>query len=85
MAKINISLPDEFLKEIDKLKGEENVSRSEFLREAVRTYGKMLEERKLEEKRRKNILESIRIQDSLRKKSGSWDGVKEIRKWRNKR
>jgi hypothetical protein len=37
-AKVMISVPEEFLAEIDKAAKEENRSRSEFLREAVRLY-----------------------------------------------
>lgn len=85
MAKINISVPDEFLEEMDKLKEEENISRSELLRKAVGIYGEILEQRKREEQRIKSIKEAIRVQDSLREKSGAWDGVKEVRKWRSKR
>ena len=31
-----------------------------------------------------NILKAIKIQDNLSKKSGSWKGSEEIRKWREK-
>ena len=37
----------------------------------------------LEEKRRKaRIKNAISIQDKIRKKAGRWDGVAEVRKWR---
>lgn len=38
MARILISMPDEFLKSIDKLAGNEQRSRSELVREALRAY-----------------------------------------------
>ncbi len=34
---------------------------------------------------RSKVEEAIKIQDRLRKKSKNWDGVKEIRHWREKR
>lgn len=33
-------------------------------------------------RKKENILRAIKIQDSLSKKSGSWNGTAEIRKWR---
>jgi hypothetical protein len=30
-------------------------------------------------------MNSIKIQDKLRKKAGKWDGVSEVRKWRELR
>lgn len=42
-------------------------------------------ERKREEaQRRARMARAIGAQDRLREKSGSWDGVAEVRKWRKK-
>lgn len=38
MAKVIISLPDQFLKEVDKIAKRELRSRSELFREAIRVY-----------------------------------------------
>lgn len=38
MARVLISMPEEFLNRIDKVAGNENRSRSELIREALRTY-----------------------------------------------
>lgn len=38
MARVLISMPERFLDEIDQLAGNENRSRSELIREALRTY-----------------------------------------------
>lgn len=35
--------------------------------------------------RKKKIKKAIAVQERLSKKSGQWDGVAEIRKWRDKR
>lgn len=38
MARVLISMPEEFLANIDKVAGNEQRSRSELIREALRTY-----------------------------------------------
>ena len=38
MARVLISMPERFLDEIDQVAGNENRSRSELIREALRTY-----------------------------------------------
>ena len=38
MARVLISMPEEFLNRIDQLADDENRSRSELIREALRTY-----------------------------------------------
>lgn len=38
MARVLISMPEKFLDEIDSVAGDENRSRSELIREALRTY-----------------------------------------------
>jgi len=38
MARVLISMPERFLDEIDQLAGSENRTRSELIREALRTY-----------------------------------------------
>ena len=38
MARVLISMPERFLDEIDTVAGSENRSRSELIREALRTY-----------------------------------------------
>ena len=38
MARVLISMPEKFLSEIDNVAGTENRSRSELIREALRTY-----------------------------------------------
>ena len=38
MAKILVTMPDDFLSRIDKIAGSEQRTRSELIREALRTY-----------------------------------------------
>jgi hypothetical protein len=53
-----------------------------LLREAaeklIHDYQRILEEGK----RKRHVKLAIDTQDRLRKKSGRWDGISEIRKWR---
>ncbi len=48
-------------------------------------YKREFEKEKSEKSRGEKIKEAIIVQDSLRKYSKGWDGVSEIRKWREKR
>ena len=84
MAKINVSFPEGFLGQLDRLTREEHITRSELLRKAVKLYMDAWNQKKAEEKRQKGIMEAMKIQDALRKKSGKWDGVSELRKWRKR-
>lgn len=85
MAKINISIPRDILDEIDKLSQEENMTRSELLRTAFKTYLELLVEKKKEKKKREAIERAIQAQDEIRKEVGDVDLIKELRKWRDKR
>jgi len=84
-AKVMISIPEEFLKEIDYVVEQEHRNRSEFFREAARLY---LQVRKAQAapgqdpivQRAIAIQEAIAHQDTV-----EWDGTVEIRKWREKR
>jgi metal-responsive CopG/Arc/MetJ family transcriptional regulator len=85
MAKINISIPRNILDEIDKLSREENMTRSELLRTAFRTYLEVLSEKKREKKRQKAIDRAIQAQDEIRREVGEEDLIQELRKWRDDR
>jgi metal-responsive CopG/Arc/MetJ family transcriptional regulator len=85
MVRINVVLSEEIVEELDSIGREENKNRSELLREAAE---KLIGEhrRRLEEERRRARLEkAVAVQDQLRQKAGSWDGVAEVRKWRERR
>jgi metal-responsive CopG/Arc/MetJ family transcriptional regulator len=82
MMRINTIFPEEILEKLDHIAREEKKSRSMLLREAaeklIHDYQRILEEGK----RKRRVKLAIDTQDRLRKKSGRWDGVSEIRKWR---
>lgn len=82
MVRINAIFPEDMLEKLDSIAKEEKKSRSMLLRKAAE---KLIEEHQgcLEEKHRKaRIKHAITTQDRLRKKSGKWNGVSEVRKWR---
>jgi len=85
VPKINITIPSDFLKKVDRTAKEERLTRSELLRKAVETYWEARKAKQAEKKRIQNIREAMEIQERLRKKAGKWDGVAEIRKWREAR
>jgi len=85
MVRVNLSINEKELQELDRISEKENISRSKLIREAIALYKKELEKIDLENRRIEKIKNAIRIQDDLRKYSKGWDGVSEIRKWREAR
>jgi CopG family transcriptional regulator/antitoxin EndoAI len=85
-AKVMISIPEEFLNEIDKAAAEENRSRSELLREAARLY---LRTRKtgISPGQIPRVQKAIAIQDALAREDAlaEGDSTIEIRKWRKRK
>lgn len=83
MVRINVVFSEDILEQIDGIAKKENKSRSLLLREAAE---KVIEERrrKVEELRRRARRETaFETVDRLKKKSGAWDGVAVVRKWRD--
>lgn len=86
MTKILVSLPHEFLTEIDRAARREHVSRSAFVREAVRRYLHVAEPRELPRRLDPAIQRAIMVQDNLGKYfTGRWESAAEIRRWRDSR
>jgi len=85
MGRINLSIGGKELQELDYMSGKVNISRSKLIREAIQLYKKEFDKKNMENRRIEKIKNAIRIQDSLRKYSKGWDGVSEIRKWREAR
>lgn len=80
VVKINVSLPEEVLKELDFAAHESHTSRSAFLARAVKHFLEEKEEEKQQEHRRQAAQEI----DRLREEFGPWDGTAEVLKWRNR-
>ena len=82
MVRINEILPEDTIKKIDSIAKEEKKSRSKLLREAAEKLIIENQRQKAEQIRKERLMKAIKTQDNLRKKAGKWDGVSEIRKWR---
>lgn len=84
VMRTNIVLDDALLEKIDETAREQGKNRSQLIREAAEKYISEHERRKAEARRKEKVAEAIRIQDELRQKAGSWNGAREIRKWRDR-
>lgn len=82
--RINTVFQEDLIEKIDRIAKEEGKSRSRILREAANKLIKDYQRQRSEEIRMKKVRQAITIQDRLRKKSGKWDSVSELRKWREK-
>ena len=81
-VKINITLPEEDLREIDTFIQRQGDTRSGFIQQALRFYiGEKEKEEREREKREGMIKAALEIKQ-LKEKAGEWDGVAEIRRWR---
>lgn len=87
MAKILVSLPKEFVYEMDQAARLERLSRSGFVREAVRHYLHRSEVREVPRRLNPVIRRAIATQKEIaqRLKGSRWESAKEIRRWRDSR
>ena len=83
MLRINAIFEEGFLKLMNRAAREEHLSRSELIRKAVSDYLAGHAQKREEAKRRQAVTKAIKLQDALRQKAGSWNGVAEVRRWRN--
>lgn len=84
MVRINAIFSEDTIKKIDMIAKEEKKSRSNLLREAAEKLIVEYQRIKAEQYRKDRLTNAIKIQDRLRRKSGKWDGVMEVRKWRER-
>ena len=85
MGRINVSLSDVLLKDIDEQAARERTSRSALLQRAATEYLERARAAREAEKRRGEMQEACRRMDDLAKKLGTWDPVKVIRRARDAR
>ena len=85
-VKVMISMPEEFLFEIDKAAKEENRNRSEFLREAARLYLRVRKNARIPGQDPR-VQKAVAIQDALAHQDtlAEWDSTAEIRRLRDNR
>lgn len=82
MVRINAILPEDTIKKIDSIAKEEKKSRSGLLREAAEKLITEYQKFKAEQLRKERFARAIETQNKLKKKAGKWDGVSEVRRWR---
>lgn len=80
--RINAILDEDIVDKIDCIAKEEKKSRSNILREAAEKLINEYQILKEEKLRKERFRSAMKTQDKLREKAGHWDGVSEIRKWR---
>lgn len=80
VVKINVSLPEDVLAELDVAAREAHASRSAFLVQAIKHY---LDEKDNERKREKRV-QAAAAMDRFREQYGDWDGTAEVLKWRDR-
>lgn len=86
MTKILISLPKDFLEEINHSARVERLSRSELIRQALRHYLHRGAEQKVPRKLDPSIRRALQVQESIAGQlKGHWDSAEEIRRWRDSR
>jgi metal-responsive CopG/Arc/MetJ family transcriptional regulator len=85
MARVNIILPDDLMKELDQAATEDNLSRSGALQEASRLYLNQRRAQREADERRIRMQKAASEMDRLADKFGKWDGVKIIRHFRESR
>lgn len=84
-ARVNVTMPKEFLNEVDREAKLERRSRSELIREALRYYMAVPARGRSDRRQRQRAIEVAGRQDRLAAKIGSVDVVGEIRKMRRER
>jgi metal-responsive CopG/Arc/MetJ family transcriptional regulator len=82
MVRINAVLREDIVSALDEIAQFEHTNRSGLLRIAAERYIEEFRRCRENEVRRQRLSDAAAVQDRLREKSGDWDGVAEIRKWR---
>lgn len=85
MARINISISEVALKKVDKYKEIVNLTRSGFIMEALENYSALLQDRILEEKKKKAIEDIIQIREEISDDLKGWNSTEEIKRLRANR
>ena len=83
MKRLNITISDDVFEELENLKREEKSSRSELIRRAIVLYKNEFDKRLIEKERKEKVLKAISKINEIRESTGVWNGVKEIRRFRD--
>jgi predicted transcriptional regulator len=79
MAKVNVSLPDDLLEQVDELAAQADRSRSGFVQEATARYVVAVREERAEAERRASIERAAAGMRALSAKVGAFDATSAIR------
>jgi metal-responsive CopG/Arc/MetJ family transcriptional regulator len=85
MKRLNITISDGVFKDLEDLKEEEKLNRSELIRKAIVLYKNEFEKKLKEKRRKEKVMRAIQEINKLRESTGIWDGVSEIRRFRDSR
>ena len=85
MKRLNITISDGIFKDLEDLKEEEKLNRSELIRKAIILYKNEFEKKLKEKRRKEKVMRAIQEINKLRESTGIWDGVSEIRRFRDSR
>lgn len=83
MAKINISIPDDLLKDVDDLAAELVRSRSGLVAEATARYVTAVRDEQATAERRERIARAIASAREIAEKFGAFDGTASVREDRD--
>jgi len=81
-VKINITLSEDELREVDTFIQRQGNTRSGVIRRALQSYMEQKDTEKKEKEKREGMARAASEIRRLREKSGEWDGAAETRKWR---
>ena len=85
MKRLNITISDDVFEDLENLKREEKLNRSELIRRAIVLYRNEFDKKLKERIRREKVLKAIKKINEIRESTGVWNGVKEIRRFRDSR
>lgn len=85
MARVNVFMQDDLLKEVDAQAEQEGIKRSALLQKAIAGYLRQAREQREEAERRRKMQEACKRMDELAEKLGDWDPVAIIRQFRDAR
>jgi len=83
MPRVNIMLPEDLLKEMDRVAEEVSMNRSQLVRTAVLAYFDQLVVNNQRRQRQDNIQKAMDIQDNLRQSVAPWNATKILREQRD--
>ena len=84
VVKINITLPEEELRKADAFTRRQGDTRSGLIQQALRFFLEYKKRDEEEKERRERMVKAALEIKELKEKSGEWDGVAEIRRWRER-